>query len=267
MAIYRLSGGRVRACVMGFLAFILMSSCATSAEASSIHSRTVAVTVRNCVDMTVVAPNGRHPCWVRRARVFNGAPGTMVCWYDDPGVNGRITRWFWMRFANADGFVWAGYVKDQTPTPNCGAGAAAERGPAVLNFAYKRRWQTDATQAEHAQLAQMGGDAQWEPGPYGEWAGDCVRFSWFAWAASGISPQRGSNATQMGDAYAGRLQGGTPPVGAMVFYYGAHGLGHVAISLGNGYTVGTTGFDGNHTPIFVKPVVRPGLPYRGWAYP
>jgi cell wall-associated NlpC family hydrolase len=116
-------------------------------------------------------------------------------------------------------------------------------------------------------LAQLGGDGGWEPGPYGEWAGDCVRFAWFAWAANGIVPARGNNATQMGDAYASRLRGGVPPVGALVFYYDATGLGHVGISTGGGRVISTTGYDRQGTPNYILRYTRAGLTYRGWAFP
>jgi cell wall-associated NlpC family hydrolase len=194
----------------------------------------------------------------------------MVCWYDDHLTAGRITRWFWMRFAGTEGFVHSGSVPraEQVPTPNCGAGSASQRGPAAADFAMKRRWQTYATDADHQLLAQLGGDGGWNPGPYGEWAGDCLRFAWFAWAANGVAPLRGANAKQVGDMYASRLQGGEPPVGALVFYDGVGGLGHVAISMGRGQVVGTTGTDNQPGKrIFLTPYLRPGLPYRGWVYP
>jgi hypothetical protein len=63
----------------------------------------------------------------------------------------------------------------------------------------------------------------------------------------------------------------TPPVGAVVFYGGGGGDGHVAVSIGNGQEVGTLGMPADHDPVSQYAVVGSPLlmnnPYLGWALP
>ncbi len=63
----------------------------------------------------------------------------------------------------------------------------------------------------------------------------------------------------------------TPPVGALVFYRGGGGDGHVAVSIGNGQEVGTLGMLGDRYPVSQYAVVGSPLlrsnPYLGWALP
>lgn len=71
---------------------------------------------------------------------------------------------------------------------------------------------------------------------------------------------------------AGRIHTDTsPPVGALVFYSGGGGAGHVAVSIGNGQEIGTLGYVGDHYPVSQYAVVGSpqlsGNPYLGWALP
>jgi|GEM_PF-1868037 len=57
-----------------------------------------------------------------------------------------------------------------------------------------------------------------------------------------------------------------PPPGAVVFYGGGAGNGHVGISLGNGQVISTQGYDGQYLPVWQHSVTGIGNPYLGWAY-
>jgi hypothetical protein len=60
-------------------------------------------------------------------------------------------------------------------------------------------------------------------------------------------------------------------VGALVFYGGDGGAGHIAVSIGNGQEIGTLGYIGDRYPVSQYAVVgSPQLnsnPYLGWALP
>ena len=69
---------------------------------------------------------------------------------------------------------------------------------------------------------------------------------------------------------ASRIHTGTiPPVGALAFYGGGNGAGHVAVSTGNGQEIATLGYVGDRYPVSQYVVVgspQPnGNPYLGWA--
>jgi hypothetical protein len=59
-----------------------------------------------------------------------------------------------------------------------------------------------------------------------------------------------------------------PPVGALVYYGGGGGYGHVAVSIGNGQEIGTYGYVGQRLPVRQYPVLGYlSNPYLGWANP
>jgi cell wall-associated NlpC family hydrolase len=60
----------------------------------------------------------------------------------------------------------------------------------------------------------------------------------------------------------------TPPVGALVFYGGGGGDGHVAVSIGNGQEVGTLGMPGGNALVSQYSVIGSlNNQYLGWAVP
>jgi hypothetical protein len=65
---------------------------------------------------------------------------------------------------------------------------------------------------------------------------------------------------------AGQIRSGTPPRGAIVFYGGGGGYGHVATSVGGGYVISTMGYSSNRLPIRRNPYTYFGS-YLGWALP
>ncbi|MEV7801544.1 NlpC/P60 family protein [Microbispora sp. NPDC088329] len=58
-----------------------------------------------------------------------------------------------------------------------------------------------------------------------------------------------------------------PPAGAVVFYDGGRGDGHVGISLGNGQVISTQGYGGQRLPVWRHSVTGLTNHYLGWAYP
>lgn len=139
-----------------------------------------------------------------------------------------------------------------------------------------------AASAAHATVghvwAQDTGDAgyfpasSWEPGPYGEWSGDCVKLAVAAYLKAGLGriPSAGT-ARQMYFDYRDRglIRTGTPPAGALVFWPDAAGsFGHVAVSLGGGQVASTMGLDEAER---ANAQVSTGYPFggtmAGWAMP
>lgn len=99
------------------------------------------------------------------------------------------------------------------------------------------------------------------------WSGWCEQF---AEQAEGFQFSFGSAYLDyLAEANAGRIHTDTnPPSGALVFYGGANGSGHVAVSIGNGQEIGTDGYVGQALPIQQYPVIGfLSNPYLGWAEP
>jgi hypothetical protein len=58
-----------------------------------------------------------------------------------------------------------------------------------------------------------------------------------------------------------------PPVGAVVFYGGGNGYGHVGVSIGSGQVISTQGYLGQRLAVRQHGVTALSNPYYGWAYP
>lgn len=224
--------------------------------------------------------NGFYPGTVVAVHCY--APGTAVpgssntMWEQATVVAGpgHGSGWINEHFLN-DG---VGINQPSPGVPSCTAGPAQppatpsgdQQAANVANWASAHAGATYATGGERQLLRQVGADwgaPSWD-GPTGEWSGDCYRFAFLAWYANGIKPILAGTARAAGDAYqrAGRMHGGVPPVGAMVFYTWSN-AGHVGISLGNGQVMSTHGVDGQGLAISARPYNQMGLPYRGWVDP
>jgi uncharacterized protein YraI len=100
-----------------------------------------------------------------------------------------------------------------------------------------------------------------------DWSGWCEQF---VEQGEGFQFTFGSaHLDYQAEANAGRIHTDTnPPPGALVFYGGANGNGHVAVSIGNGQEIGTYGYVGQADPIQQYPVIGfLSNPYLGWAEP
>jgi cell wall-associated NlpC family hydrolase len=168
------------------------------------------------------------------------------------------------------GQPWCGQPVVPAPAqPPAPAPAGDTLAANVANWARAHVGVRYATPAERALMRQTGSDwLRRGDGPLGEWSGDCARFAYLAWHANGVRPIKGATAKAVGDAYtrAGRMRGGEPPVGALVFYHWGR-YGHVGISLGGGQVVSTQGMDYARRPIRQHAYNGIGLGYRGWADP
>lgn len=117
-----------------------------------------------------------------------------------------------------------------------------------------------AAETAHAYLGQVKTNMT----PTGFWSGYCEGFAQFVYgeafqAYDAIGEYHAMKA-------AGYIHPGIPLRGALVFYGGGGGLGHVAISQGNGQVVSTMGYSGQRLPIAENPYLA--FPYYlGWAMP
>ncbi len=127
-------------------------------------------------------------------------------------------------------------------------------------------WAAGQVGQTHAspQVASMFTD--WAPGPYGEWSGDCAKFVSAAWRMAGVGIVRG-NAREQYYAYQSRVQGGTAPRGALVFWPNvAPPFGHIAIADGGGGVYTTRGLDRDGLTIAQVPASTFGAS-AGWVMP
>jgi hypothetical protein len=135
------------------------------------------------------------------------------------------------------------------------------------------RWATNTVQTPVT--AQMQAAANWARSQLGstwsshyghDWSGYCEQF---AEQAEGFQFSFGSAYLDyQAEANAGRIHtDANPPVGALVFYGGGNGYGHVAVSIGNGQEIGTYGYSGQAYPIMQYAVTGVFSPYLGWADP
>jgi hypothetical protein len=187
----------------------------------------------------------------------NGATFTLICqWQGGTNINGNAT-WDEVRFSN--GVV--GAITDYwTTTPSWnsfapGTGPCPRITPQMqdaANWAIAEKNSPDPTWSDH----------------FGHpWSGYCEQF---AEQAEGFAFRFPS---AIDDYYWARNNGRihtdtNPPPGALVFYGGGGGYGHVAVSIGNGQEVGTLGYVGQRLPVSQYPVVGYlSNPYLGWAMP
>jgi hypothetical protein len=193
--------------------------------------------------------------------VAGGTPVNLVCWRDDrsPFPNSS-PRWFYAYLDNGiEGWLWAPQVGGQSTTPWCNNINWIK----VADFAINHLGQVSASSSEASQFSS----ADWAPGPYGEWSGDCAKFVYLAWnkataTGNAVDIYNYYNARGMVHRYPSR-----PPRGALVFW-NLTSLGHVAISNGNWQAIGTQGVDGQGMQIAQYPVLDSrASAYLGWAMP
>lgn len=98
------------------------------------------------------------------------------------------------------------------------------------------------------------------------WSGYCEGFVEQAYDTSGQFAS--AIAHYNWQARNGRIHTDTnPPAGALVFYGGGGGYGHIGISIGNGQAISTQGFGGQRLPVWQHPVAGfLSNTYYGWAY-
>jgi hypothetical protein len=186
----------------------------------------------------------------------------MVCYKDEAqsftGVYGS-KRWFYVQVQASGwyGYVHSSFVQQQTPrTPNC------DSKPDLVAAQWAA---TTYNQVEMNPSENVWNQAAWQPGPFREWSGDCPKLVVRAWQYAGRSVP-GADARNIFTHYQrrGAIRQGTPPRGAVVFW-SRGSSGHTAVSLGNGYAIGTVGEDRERKPVGFYPTATPD--YLGWAMP
>ncbi len=172
-------------------------------------------------------------------------------------------RWHIVRTARGQGYIADRYLttpnaaNQLTPgEPECGA-------PQPANGA--DQWARNHVGATTPTAAEQNGNAA-----YG-WSGWCYLFAYDAYYfGMGRRDLPTGRAIDVMNTYAaqGRLSGGTPPAGALVFWGAnpANSAGHAAISIGSGRIIGTRGFEGAGLPISEYAITD--IPnYRGYVNP
>jgi hypothetical protein len=140
-------------------------------------------------------------------------PVTMKCWTDESSYAGT-NRWFWIAGNGVEGFVSANQISGQVSVGWCNGMPqmqAVRWAGTKLNELYR--------------------------------VNECllfVREAWLNWG-SGIDIGSGGTAVNYWNTHGGHQSGTNPPVGALVFWNSRPGYpeGHVAISIGSGYTIST----------------------------
>lgn len=191
------------------------------------------------------------------ARNGYGAPkgATVVtqCWTWGDSVGPYSNRLWWLvsyagrQFYIADRYLTTPNVANQPPAsePQCGATAppqATSRAQQAVNWA----------------RARVGQQA------YSGW---CLLFVYDAYRSAGVDIGASSSAVTWANAHRGQLStNGTPPMGALVFWWGDsyNADGHVAISLGDGTAVSTTERSFNGIHIMNIADRNRTKPYAGW---
>ena len=96
------------------------------------------------------------------------------------------------------------------------------------------------------------------------WSGYCEGFAEVAFGTRGRFPS--AIAHYRWQASNGRINTGTkPPAGALVFYGGGGGYGHIGVSIGNDQVISTQGYGGQNLPVWQHSTTYIGQ-YLGWAY-
>lgn len=229
------------------LAGILVAIAARPAAAAGTYSTTAVVNVRT----------GPGTGYALIKSVPSGATFTLLCqWQGGTNINGNAT-WDEVRFSN--GVV--GAITDywtNTPSWNNFAPGTGACPRITAQMQYAANW---------ALAEKNSPDPTWSDHFGHAWSGWCEQFAEqaegftfrFASAMDDYNWQRN----------AGRIHTDTnPPPGALVFYSGSGGYGHVAVSIGGGQEVGTLGYVGQRLPVSQYSVVGYlSNPYLGWALP
>ncbi|MFD1720955.1 hypothetical protein [Amnibacterium endophyticum] len=174
-----------------------------------------------------------------------------------------------------------GYVAWSAALPRCTSGSAPSSTQAVLSSPAARavRWAADrkGEVTASADVQRLFSDWAADGALAGEWSGDCPKFVQAAWKQVGVSPKTGK-ASVIYAKYGSPTNGrSAAPVGALVFWpTAARGVGHVAISDGQGGVWSTVGQDGDRAPIAYRLIAdiahhgAPGWPSgwpAGWSMP
>jgi hypothetical protein len=192
----------------------------------------------------------------------NGHPGSRAVMQDDGNF---------VVYSPSNQALW----NSGTGARSAGTMIVQDDGNAVVYIGTAAVWNTNTVQGGSTAGSPVAESAAaWAEGHLGQtysnelgryWSGWCEAFAELSYG------RRFNYASAIADytsrRNAGQIHGGVPPRGALVFYGGGGGYGHVAISTGGGYVVGTLGFAGDHLAIGRTPYTYFSNPYYGWAMP
>jgi len=212
--------------------------------------------------------SGSALCTTAVRTATGGTAARMVCWEDGRAAAGSV-RWFYVRLANgSQGFVPANRVGTQASVRSCRDRNASNEidGVIAARWALGRNGVAAVSGADQYRL-----NVVWPVNTYGDWSGDCIGFAALAWDAAGSALPRG-NAIDVFRVYRGQNRirpDRNPPRGALVFWNAVasngQNFGHVEVSLGNGRSIGTQGWDGQRKPVSIAAIGS--VNYLGWAMP
>ena len=103
-----------------------------------------------------------------------------------------------------------------------------------------------------------------------DYAGYCLSFVYDAWKSAGVDFGRAPSAAAWASGHRAQLTtSGTPPKGALVFWWGttAYPEGHVALSLGDGTAISTDERSFHSVHVMVIGDRSRTKPYAGWYLP
>jgi cell wall-associated NlpC family hydrolase len=175
----------------------------------------------------------------------------------------------------SDVFVLTGVDGFHPSVARCG-GAVPTPGvtpPATDVYAHYGVSQARAEAAVQNAIAEKNSfDPTWSDRYNRPWSGFCEGFAKWTYMQKGAYPWSAGSASEhyRNQLNAGRIRtDGTPPRGAMVFYGGSGGYGHVGIAIGDGTVISTSGFEGERKAIaqHVTNAFGSANPYLGWAMP
>ncbi len=164
------------------------------------------------------------------------------------------------RFENGQVLQWG-------PDPSCPVNSAASNAsvqlPSVGAIGSSNSRESRAVRWATIELNSP--DPSWSDQLGVAWSGMCEAFVEIAYGKIGVFGSAFANFNAQKNA--GRIHtDDPPPLGALVFYDGGHGFGHVAISIGNDQIITTWGFVGDHYPIRQTGIHSLSNHYLGWAY-
>lgn len=189
------------------------------------------------MNSTKTGPGGYDGEW---ADLVCGTWGTAV----GPYAN---RRWHLVRTARGQGYIADRYLTTPNAANQLTPGESECGAPQAANGA--EQWARNHVGAVAPTAAE-----KLDNSTANGWSGWCWLFAFdaylFGMGRQGL-PQGTAVVVMNTFAAQGRLVGGTPPAGALVFW-GANSLnsaGHAAISVGGGRAIGTRGFEGAGLPI------------------
>lgn len=214
---------------------------ATAAPASAATLSGSNVNLRACVDL------GNPICGTPVGTTGNAGIVKMRCWRDGSTVTGnyRSQRWFLVMLTDErEGYIHSSFVTNQQNVPECTTLSYVRAADFAISQNNQRYAPTNIANSYSAN--------DWAPGPFGEWSGDCAKFSGSAYRSNGVAfPQADAYGQYRQLAAAGKILGGIPRYGSAVFYAptSTNKYGHTAIYIGGKSIMSTQGFDNYNQPV------------------